>query len=342
MCWSFLEVYIIYLCNHLSEIIHTWTIGTQKGPCRGWKRSLSRTSFKSSISVLEFSRSLYLCNHLSESIHSWTKGTLPNPTLPYHTQPYPTLPYHTLPYHTLPYPTLPLHTYPTYPTLPIPLLPYPALPYPTLPIPPLTYHTLTLALTLPPPIALYPTLPYPTLPYPTLHYPTRPYPTLPYPTLPYPTEPYYPLRIKHVHITKQVAVELRCYATALITCLPAADGCWSAYNVPGSFSRKMQNFNPFHRIFTPLRGGVRGVSGLVKTKPRLYCSSSNKLVLSTTKAAKYDRCLRWTWVHKVGKLLRPFTFPQIGQCLPWASHSLQVQPYCAILFQMTCRYGVHL
>ena len=71
----------------------------------------SRTSSKSSISVVEFSRSLYLCTHLSESIHSWTKGTQTHPTLPY-----PPTPTHTLlPYLTLPYPILP------HPTLPYPI-----------------------------------------------------------------------------------------------------------------------------------------------------------------------------------------------------------------------------
>ena len=93
------------------------------------------------------------------------------------------LPYlHPYPTNTLPYP---------YPTLPFPY-PTPNLPYPTLPYP-------------------YPPLPYP---YPTLPYP---YPN-PYPT--HPTPPYQPSptlkEFKHVHITKPVAVELRCHATALI------------------------------------------------------------------------------------------------------------------------------
>ena len=87
----------------------------------------SRTSSKSSISVLEFSRILYLCNHLSESIHSWTEGILPLHTTPppYSTLPHPTLPYPTLPHHTIPLPQ------PTLPTLTYPTLPYPT-PYPTL------------------------------------------------------------------------------------------------------------------------------------------------------------------------------------------------------------------
>ena len=53
------------------------------------------------------------------------------------------------------------------------------------------------------------TLPYPTPPYPTLPYPpTTPHPTPPLPTYPYPTQ--------HMHISKTVAVELHCHATALI------------------------------------------------------------------------------------------------------------------------------
>ena len=113
----------------------------------------SRISCKSSISVLEFSRSLYLCNHLSESIHSWTKGTLPQPT-PAH-----------------PYPT----PSPPYPTLPNSYTPYPALPHPPCPT---TTHTLLPSFTL-----FYPTNPTPTLlPHPItpLPYSTQPYP---YPTL---------------------------------------------------------------------------------------------------------------------------------------------------------------
>ena len=107
---------------------------------------ISSASCKSSISVLEFSKSLYLCNHLSESIHSWTKGTLPYPTLPYPTLPYPTPP-HPTPPHPYSYPAL------FYPSLPYPTLPYPTLPYPTPPLP----HPYP-----------YPALPFFTLPYPTL------------------------------------------------------------------------------------------------------------------------------------------------------------------------------
>ena len=143
--------------------------------------------------MLEFPRSLYLCNHLSESIHSWTKGTLPKPhpcPTPPHPYPTPTPPYRTLPYTYLPFSSLP-HPYP--PTLPLPYLsPDHTLPYSTHTLLPLPYlypnHTL---LPLPHP---YPTLPNPALP-------------LPYPTL---------LEFNQMHITKPVAVELRCHATALI------------------------------------------------------------------------------------------------------------------------------
>ena len=96
----------------------------------GVYRSKSRTSSKSSISVLEFSRSLYLCNHLSESIHSWTKGTLPHPTLPLLPYPTPPNPTHLPLLYPNPYP-------PTLPTLPYPTLPHPyppTLPYPTQPM----------------------------------------------------------------------------------------------------------------------------------------------------------------------------------------------------------------
>ena len=124
--------------------------------------------------MLEFSRILYLCNHLSESIHSWTKGTLHYPTPPRPTPTPPTQPYINLPVSLLLYPT------PPHPT-PTPTLPHPTLPYPT------------------PPLPSYPT---PTLPTPPLHNPT---PTLPSKKI-----------FKHMHITKPVAVELRCHATALI------------------------------------------------------------------------------------------------------------------------------
>ena len=118
----------------------------------------------------------------------------PTPTLPYPTPPYCTLPYSYLPFPTLPhpYPTL-LHPYP--PALPLPYL-YPdhtlPLPYPTPPISSYPYPTST------------PTIP--SYPYPT---PTLPNPALP---LPYPTL----LEFNQMHITKPVAVELRCHATALI------------------------------------------------------------------------------------------------------------------------------
>ena len=142
--------------------------------------------------MLEFSRSPYLCNHLSENIHSWIKVSFPTPPnqiKPYHTTPHPTHPPHpTLPYPTLPYPTLP------YPTLPYPILSYPTLPYPTQPYP---YPTLTLP-------------PY-SYPYtdPTLLQPIQ---LLPHHTTPYP-------KFEHMHITKTVAVELCCHATALICIL---------------------------------------------------------------------------------------------------------------------------
>ena len=106
-----------YLCTHLSESIHSWTKGTQTHPTLPYPTlpyptlsyptlpfptpslPYSRTFSKSSISVVEFSRSLYLCTHLSESIHSWTKGTQTHPTLPY-----PPTPTHIL----LPTDTIPL------------------------------------------------------------------------------------------------------------------------------------------------------------------------------------------------------------------------------------------
>ena len=107
-----------YLCNHLSESIHTWTKGT----------------------------------HL-ESKWDNLDPTLPIPLLlPYPTLPYPTLPYPTLPYlyhvpYFLLYPTphRPAHT--TYPTSPIPLPYQPTLPitYPThnLPYPEFTQMHMT-------------------------------------------------------------------------------------------------------------------------------------------------------------------------------------------------------
>ena len=148
-------------------------------------QNLARTSCKSSISVLEFSRSLYLCNHLSESIHSWTKGILHYPTPPHTllslTPPRPTLAL-PLPLTLLPYPTL-NYPYPSYHTLPYPTPPQPTSPHPNLALP----HT--------PPNPPYPTLPmlYPThtlLPYPPLPYHSLPYPSppLPPPTPPYPTQ----------------------------------------------------------------------------------------------------------------------------------------------------------
>ena len=109
--------------------------------------------------------------------------------------PYPYPSYPTLPCPALPYPTLP-------PLFPTPDLPCPALPYPHQYPSTLPYLTPTL-------------LPYPA-PTPPLSYPTVPNPTLPYPTPPLPLP--YPLRIQHINITKPVAVELRCHATALITC----------------------------------------------------------------------------------------------------------------------------
>ena len=197
--------------------------------------SKSRTSSKSSISVLGFSTSLYLCNHLSESIHSWTKG------VPYHTIPYPTLPPTLAPTLPLPYPILynPILSYPyrtpplPYPNPPHPIpslplsLPYPTLPSPTpaptLPLPlPYPYRVMSLSKTYlspPPKVLVIPrkrllcpnvteklftwTLSFkqtkPNLPYP------YPYPTLPIPSIPIlplllPLPIPFPLRIRtHAH-----------------------------------------------------------------------------------------------------------------------------------------------
>ena len=90
---------------------------------------------------------------------------------------------------------------PSYPTPIPPTLTYPYPSYPALPHPTLPYPTYTL---LPSHTPTHTLLPYPTLPYP------HPYP---YPTLPLPLP--YPLRIQTWHITKTVAVELHCHATAL-------------------------------------------------------------------------------------------------------------------------------
>ena len=137
--------------------------------------------------------------------------------------PYPTLPYPTLPYPTLPYPTpfhLPLPLPYPYPILPLPNpTTHPILPYPTLPLSTYPYHTLPYPLPSPYPTPFHLPLPYPTLPYPTLPYPTLPYPTLPYPTLPTPCSCPYPPTLPYLHITKPVAVELCCHATALIVYL---------------------------------------------------------------------------------------------------------------------------
>ena len=142
-----------------------------------------------------------------ESIHSWTKGTL---SLPYFTLPYPTTFHLPLPCPTLPYPTLPFSTYP-YPTLP-----------PTL--------------TLPYPFPLTPTLLYPTLPYPFPLTPTLPYPLpSPYPTLcpcPAPTPCPCPTPLPYLHITKPVAVELCCHATALILYMWAVQKGTQSYIMP--------------------------------------------------------------------------------------------------------------
>ena len=159
----------LYLCNHLSESIHSWIKGTLPNPT------------------------------LPTPSH-------PSPTLPYPTLPHPALPHPTPTPPTLPYPTLPLltHTPPTglpYPTPhhpnPPQPCPTPTPPYPTLPLPyPDPTHTLLPSPTLPYLTLLYPTLPYPTptlLPYP---HPTHRTPTLPNISLPLP----YPLRIQtHAH-----------------------------------------------------------------------------------------------------------------------------------------------
>ena len=117
LCLSFLEVYIFATTYQKAFILGPKVprrVSFHSMPSDSWvhvggwgQRSNSSTSSKSSIAVLEFSRSLYLCNHLSESIHTWTKGT-PNPTLPYPTPPHRPTPPH-------PYPTLPNppHSYPT-------------------------------------------------------------------------------------------------------------------------------------------------------------------------------------------------------------------------------------
>ena len=117
-------------------------------------------------------------------------------------------------------------------------MPYPSPFHLSLPNPtPFPYPTI-LHLTLPYPFLLTPTLPYPTLSlstYPTLLYHTKPYltPTLPYP-LPYHTLSTYPYinlcplpavprpypshcSLSYLHITKPVAVELCCHATALFS-----------------------------------------------------------------------------------------------------------------------------
>ena len=160
----------------------------------------------------------------------------------------------TLPF-TLPYPSLP-YLYPTlYLTLPIPY-PIPNLPYSTLyPSYPIPYPTLPFAILYP--VPLYPTLLYRTLLYPTLpnlipnstQYPyTLPYYTVPYSTLPYPTlyptlyptyplpytppltlHPIYPVPYSTLYracLTKPVAVELCCHATALIV-FPLVGSCLS-------------------------------------------------------------------------------------------------------------------
>ena len=87
----------LYLCNHLSESIRSWTKGTLP--------------------------------------HPYT--TLHYPTLPYPNQAYPTLPYPIptlLPFPTTPLPSLP-YPNPYQPTLPLPSNHTLPLPHPTLPLP---------------------------------------------------------------------------------------------------------------------------------------------------------------------------------------------------------------
>ena len=86
--------------------------------------------------------------------------------------------------------------------------PYPTLPHPQPPIPIPYPYTLPLPLPLPLPL-LYP--PTPPTPRPASPNPTTTTPTLPitYPTLPYP-------EFTQMHMTRPVAVELRCHVTALI------------------------------------------------------------------------------------------------------------------------------
>ena len=125
LCWSLLELYIFATIYQKAIILEPYvpSMVHAGGKGGGGSRSKSRTSSKSSISVLEFSRSLYLCNHLSERYQRYP--TLPLLNLPYL---YPPLPH---PYPTLPCPSLP-QPYPTltYPTLPFPTLPFPSLPFP--------------------------------------------------------------------------------------------------------------------------------------------------------------------------------------------------------------------
>ena len=118
----------LYLWNHLSESIHSWTKDTLPHPP-------------------------------SPLLPTLPYSTLPYPSLPLLTLPFPTYPtlfYPTPP--TLSYPTL---TYPSYPTPTHPTLPYPyptpPIPsYPPLPYPPtlLPYSTPTLPLPIPYPLRI--------------------------------------------------------------------------------------------------------------------------------------------------------------------------------------------
>ena len=93
----------LYLCNHLSESIHSWTKGT-------------------------------LPKHTPPNPTPTLSYSYPNPTPHYTT--YPTLPLLTLPYPTATPPDLPnpyLYPNPYRPTLPYPILIYTTLPYLTLP-----------------------------------------------------------------------------------------------------------------------------------------------------------------------------------------------------------------
>ena len=132
----------LYLCNHLSEIIHTRTIGTQQGPCQGGGGGGGGVKGQNLEHLVKV---LFLCwSFLEVYIFATTfwKAFIVGPKVPYPTPPHPTPP---LPYPTPPHPTPPNPT-PPHPTLPHPLtesihswtkgtLPNPTSPHLTPPIP---------------------------------------------------------------------------------------------------------------------------------------------------------------------------------------------------------------